>query len=142
MEMDVDPIKAQYFYKNDRKKIKVNRFCYEYAYMFYSKIRENPKMKRFKAKYTQDEITGLCVHFSLAMKKSMCNKSDGVAPALVLAENYIYEYNPRISRWHRSLLIDMADKAWDGYLSICECCPTRCISEWYVKCDMFDRLTP
>jgi hypothetical protein len=37
-------------------------------------------------------------------------------------------------------ILEAGTQAWDELLSGCVVCPTRCISEMYKKCILFDRL--
>jgi len=138
--MDVDPIKAEYFYKNAAEKTKLNWFCYEYAFVLYSQIRSSHKLTRYRNNNTQDQITAFCVHFSKSMKQSIFDKLSGRTAITILDEAYVYSFYPDSSHSQTGKLLTAASEAWDEHLSICETCPTRCISEMYEMCGMFDRM--
>jgi hypothetical protein len=138
--MNVDPLKAEYFYKNVDEKIKLNWFCYEYAFSLYAKIKSSTNLTKYKNRHTQDQITAFCVHFSKAMKQSIFDKLSGRTPVTIMDDDYVYTFYPKNTPAQTKALLAAAGDAWDELLSICEGCPTRCISEMYEKCDMFDRL--
>ena len=45
---------------------------------------------------------------------------------------------PEISDKLENKMLDAISKPWDELLSVCETCPTRCISEKDAYCTMFD----
>jgi uncharacterized Fe-S radical SAM superfamily protein PflX len=138
--MEADPIKAEYFYGNEKEKIKLNWFCYEYAFGLYTKIRESPELEKYRKNRNQDEIVKYCVYFSKAIKRSIHERINGLTEETTFYEEYVEWFYPKMKRRERMLLMDAAGAAWDELLSVCEVCPSRCISEMYEKCIMFDRL--
>jgi len=138
--LDIDPIKPENFYKSDIEKTKLNWFCYEYAYCFYSKLREDSGLKKYRECHTQEDITAFSVHFSKAMKQSIHDKLNGQTSSVIFDENYVHVFYPKSTHKQTKLLLAAAAKAWDEHLSVCEVCPTRCISERYQYCVMFDNM--
>ena len=139
-QMEIDPIKANYFYANNDEKIKLNWFCYEYAWQLYNEIRESVKLKKYRKQNDQEQIVQFCVYFSKEMKKSIFQKLGGLTNETVFYEEYVEDYYPKNSKAMNMFILGAAAKAWDDLLSGCEVCPTRCISEMYKKCTMFDDL--
>lgn len=138
--LDIDPIKPGYFYKDNTEKTKLNWFCYEYAYCFYSKLREKPGLKKYRACHMQENITAFSVHFSKAMKQSIHDKLSGRTSRVIFDEDYVHAFYPKSPPRQTKLLLAAAAEAWDEHLSVCEVCPTRCISERYEYCIMFDNM--
>ena len=56
-----------------KRKIKLNWFCYEYAFSLYTKIRESYDLVRYRSKHDQKEIVDYFLYFSIAMKKWFCS---------------------------------------------------------------------
>jgi hypothetical protein len=137
-KLDVDPIKAEYFYKNDDEKIKINWFCYEYSFNFYSKLRGDIKLKKYRKRNTQEQIVDFCVYFSKELKKSIYEKLGGLVDKMTIYEKYAADYYPRNTSGENLLLLTAATQAWDELLENCIHCPTRCISEMNMKCVFFD----
>jgi len=140
VQMEADPIKAEYFYSNEKEKIKLNWFCYEYAFSLYTKIRESATLAHYRSKHEQKEIVEYCVYFSKAMKKSIFEKLSGITEITTVYEDYVEEFYPKMKATERMRLLNAAAEAWDELLSSCVICPTRCISEMHEKCVLFDQL--
>jgi hypothetical protein len=138
--MDVDPIKATYFYSNETEKTKLNWFCYEYAYVIYSKIRESTALKKFCQQKGQRNITEFCVHFSKAMKQSIYDRLEGRTDAAIIDADYVQTFYPGNTVKETNRLVNAAAAAWEEHMDVCVSCPTRCISEKDEKCYLFDRL--
>jgi hypothetical protein len=139
-KMEIDTIKPEYFYNNEIEKVKLNWFCYEYAYVLYKNIRKNNKLKKYRKKNTQDDIVQFCVYFSKEMKNSMYQKLGGITEEIIFYEEYVEKYYPKNTRGENNMLLNVAMKAWDEILSDCEICPNRCITERDNKCVLFDLL--
>lgn len=137
---EADPIKAKYFYDNDKEKIKLNWFCYEYAFGLYDKIRNEKTLERYRGRHTQEQLTTFCVYFSKRMKKSIFDRLSNRTPAVIFNEDYVDEYYSKISSKERHSILKAAMEAWDELTGCCVTCPNRCISEMYHYCHMFDRL--
>ena len=139
-KLDVDPIKARYFYNNDDEKIKLNWFCYEYSFMLYSKLREGIKFKKYRERNTQGQIVDFCVYFSKEIKKSIYEKLGRLVDKTTFYEEYVASYYPKNSSKENLLLLAAAMQAWDELFDSCVSCPTRCISEMHRKCNFFDEI--
>jgi hypothetical protein len=139
-KLEIDPIKAKYFYANDDEKIKLNWFCYEYAFIFYSKLREDNKLKKYRKSKTQEKIVDFCVYFSKEIKKSIYEKLGKLVDTMTIYEEYVADYYPTNTSRENLLLLNAAKQAWDSLLADCVICPTRCISEMYRKCIFFDEI--
>jgi hypothetical protein len=136
--LEVDPIRPEYFYSNNDEKIKLNWFCYEYSYVLYSKLRNDIKFKKYRKKNTQDQIVKFCMCFAKEMKKSIYERLGGLVDKTTFYIDYVEQYYPRYSRREIVLLLSGAMQAWDELLDNCVICPTRCISEMNKKCVLFD----
>ena len=88
----------------------------------------------------QENITAFSVHFSKAMKQSIHDKLSGRTSAVIFDEDYVYAFYPKSTHRQTKLLLTAAAEAWDEHLSVCESCPTRCISERHEYCIMFDNM--
>jgi effector-binding domain-containing protein len=139
-QLEADPIKAEYFYENDDEKIKLNWFCYEYAFFLYNEIRESIKLTKFKKQKNQEQIVKFCVYFSKEMKKSIFERLGKLTNATVIYEKYVESYFPENNKAINMFILEVAARAWDTLLAGCEICPTQCISKMYEKCTLFDML--
>jgi hypothetical protein len=139
-KLEIDPIKAKYFYTNDAEKIKLNWFCFEYAFLMYSKLRKDIKFKKYRKKNTQEQIVDFCVYFAKEIKKSIYEKLGRLVDKTTIYEEYVEKYYPQNNSGENSLLLNAAAQAWDELLGNCIHCPTRCISEMYEKCIFFDEI--
>jgi hypothetical protein len=139
-QLEVDPIKAKYFYENNDEKIRLNWFCYEYAFSLYNGIRKSIKLKKFRKQNNQEQIVKFCIYFSKAMKKSIFERLGKLTNETVFHEEYVENYFPENNKTINMFLLEVAARAWDELLSVCENCPTQCISKMYEKCILFDML--
>jgi hypothetical protein len=139
-EMEIDPIKPEYFYSNEAEKVKLNWFCYEYAFFLYTNIRRSKKLKKYREKNTNENIVQFCVYLSKVMKISMYQKLGGITEEIIFYEEYVEQYYPKNTSAENMLILSTATKAWDELLSNCVVCPNRCISERDNKCILFDQL--
>ena len=138
--MEADPIKAKYFCSNEKEKIKLNWFCYEYAFGLYTKIRESAGLTRYRSKYGQENIVEYCVYFSKTIKKSIYERLSGITAKTTFYEDYVEDYYAKMRHPERMRILKAATEAWEELLVICESCPTRCISEMHERCVLFDQL--
>lgn len=136
----IDPIKAEYFYKSEAEKIKLNWFCYEFAFGIYDKIRKDSKLEKYRQECGQQSIVDFCVYFSKRMKESIFQRLGGLTSAVMFYEEYVEEFYPKITRKQILQLLKPAMEAFDELTSFCVNCPNRCISEMNVYCHMFDML--
>ena len=126
------------FYTNEREKIKLNWFLFEFAAEFDSQVKR-PLRKRLKKKDIDDKkIAELCIHYSKQMKGEILDKLSGRIENVSLSYHAIEEFFPSLSDKLVDDLLTSAFNAWDSITSMCVKCPTRCISEKEQKAPMFD----
>jgi hypothetical protein len=136
----IDPVKAEWFYKSEEEKIKLNWFCYEYANVIYEKIINSKKLAKYRNSHSKKEIAGFCLHFSKAMKRSIDNRLRGLEDAVIVDDRYVYEFYPKIAPVYAKGLVIAADKAWEEMLLVCKSCRHRCLMDGAAHTDMFDSL--
>jgi hypothetical protein len=138
--MRADPIKAEYFYKNEKEKTKLNWFCYEYAFELYTEIEKSSDLNKYRKRIGENQLVSFCVYFSKAMKKSIYEKLNGFVEVTIIYEDYITNFDQIVTNKEIDYLLNAAGRAWDQLLSMCEICPNRCISERHEKSILFDKL--
>ena len=131
-------IKAEWFYENEEGKTKLNWFLYEVALEYQMYIKDTPELKAYRKSHGDRNIALFCTHYAKQMKQSVLDRLYGKTEATISYEEYITDFYPEMEQRQVNLLMDVAEKAWDNHLSVCEVCPTRCISEKDDKCFMFD----
>ena len=137
-QMEHPVITPAAFYTNEREKIKLNWFLFEFAAEFDSHV-ERPLRKRLKKKDIDDKkIAELCIHYSKQMKGEILDKLSGRIENVSLSYHAIEEFFPSLSDKLVDDLLTSAFNAWDSITSMCVKCPTRCISEKEQKAPMFD----
>lgn len=134
-----DLIKPTSFYSNEQEKTKLNWFCYELALSFELAIKSKLGQK-LKRRYGIDEekIADFSIYFAKEMKKIILQKLSGVIETVYISYELIEAYFPSLSDRMNDKILDAIAEAWDGQLSICETCPTRCVTERDNYCTMFD----
>ncbi len=133
------PIKAEWFYDNEQEQTKINWFCFEYALEFYTFIMASESLGEYRKKNSPEQIAAFCTYFAKRMKKSLYDKLARLTSAVIIDEEYIADYYPQNPQRENLIFIDVAGKAWDHLLSVCETCPVRCISEREQRSQFFDR---
>ena len=126
------------FYTNEKDKIKLNWFLFEYAAELDSHI-ERPLRKKLKHKNIDNrKITEFCIYYSKQMKGEILDKLSGRIENVSLSYHAIEDFFPRIDDRLVDDLLTSAFDAWYSITSMCVKCPTRCISEKDYKAPMFD----
>ncbi len=133
------PIKAEWFYDSKEEQTKINWFCFEYALEFYTFIMKSQALKDYRKKNSPEQIAAFCTYFARRMKKSVYDRLARFTSAVILDEEYIADYYPQNSQRENLIFMDVAGKAWDYLLSVCETCPVRCISEREERSEFFAR---
>jgi hypothetical protein len=136
----IDPVKAEWFYKSEEEKIKINWFCYEYANVIYGEIMDSKNLAKYRNGHSKKEIAGFCLHFSKAMKRSIDNRLRGLEDAVIVDDRYVYEFYPKISPVYAKGLLLAANKALEEMFFVCESCSHRCLMDGDAHTDMFDSL--
>jgi hypothetical protein len=137
------PVKASWFYTLKSEKIKFNWFCYEYACVYYELLVDNSekKLKKWLSVRDKKQVAEYCAYFAKRMKKGVEDKLEGITYVTETDEDYISDYCHESTYAEITALMGIAIKAWDQHTSVCVTCPTRCISERYVTCEFFDRMS-
>ena len=135
-----DIIEASWFYTLKSEKIKFNWFCFEYALKLYDCIKESTKLKKWASGMTDLQLAYFCAYFSKRMKQSVEIRLSGLSDATEGDEEYVADYCHTNTHRQNVDILDVAGIAWDELVSVCETCPTRCISERYLRCEFFDRM--
>jgi len=131
-------IKAEWFYVNEAGKIKLNWFLYEVALEYQMFIKETPELKPYIKSHGDRNVALFCAHFAKQLKESALERLAGKTDATILYDEYVTDFYPEMPQEQVDLLMETAGKAWDSQLSVCENCPTRCVSEMAEWCEMFD----
>jgi uncharacterized Fe-S radical SAM superfamily protein PflX len=134
-----DIIKSSWFCVYDDR-IKFNWFSYEYALKLYDYVKESKRLKKWGSVKTDIEIANYCAYFAKRMKQAVADKLSGVTDIVELDEEYIADYWHTNTQRENKVLNEVAGEAWDRLLSVCETCPTRCLSERFLPCELFDRM--
>jgi hypothetical protein len=126
------------FYTNEKDKIKLNWFLFEYAAELDSHIKR-PLRKRLKRKnIDRRKIAEFCIYYSKTMKGEILDKLSGRIENVSLSYHAIEDFFPHLNDKLVDDLLTSAFDAWDSITSMCVKCPTRCISEKDYKAPMFD----
>lgn len=126
------------FYTNEKDKIKLNWFLFEYAAELDSHIRR-PLRKRLKRKKVGNrKITEFCIYYSKKIKGEILDKLSRRTENVSLSHHAIEDFLPNLSDRLVDDLLTSAFNAWDSLTSMCVECPTRCISEKDNRAPMFD----
>jgi hypothetical protein len=126
------------FYTNEKDKIKINWFLFEYAAELDSHIKR-PLRKRLKRKnIDRRKIAEFCIYYSKKMKGEILDKLSGRIENVSLSYHAIEDFFPHLNDKLVDDLLTSAFDAWDSITSMCVKCPTRCISEKDYKAPMFD----
>jgi hypothetical protein len=139
MEMSIDKVAADRFYKDDGDKIKQNWFLYEYSNILYSKIEKSAELASYRKKHSQDDIVSFCVYFSKRLKQSIAN-APKTKKGVAIDARYVYEFYPHNTYAQTQRLLNAADKAWEEHLFACSACPNQCLTDGFEITKMFDNL--
>lgn len=132
-------IKSTAFYSDEQEKTKLNWFCYELALNFNLAIKSELGGKLEKRyRIDEEKIADFSIYFARKMKEIILQKLSGEIETIYFAYYLIEAYFPYLSNRMINKMLDALEEAWDELLSICECCPTRCVTERDEYCTMFD----
>ena len=138
MKMPGHDINPEWFYENEAGKTKLNWFLYEVALEYQSFIESAPELKAYRKSHGDRNIALFCAHYAKQMKQSVLERLEGKTDAVIIDEEYITDFYPEMRGKQLALLMEAAERAWDSHLSVCEACPTRCLSEKEQWCELFD----
>ncbi|MDI6886402.1 MAG: hypothetical protein QMD22_08705 [archaeon] len=134
----ISMIKPISFYSSESEKIKLNWFCYELSMAIYDEIKENLGKRLKKYKIDDEPLAEFSIYISKKMKDIILQKLSGRIEKVYFSYEMVESYFPNLSDKLVNKVLDGISKAWDELLSVCEICPTRCISEKDAYCTMFD----
>jgi uncharacterized Fe-S radical SAM superfamily protein PflX len=86
----------------------------------------------------EKEIADFSIYFAKKMKEIILQKLSGEIETVYFSYDLIEAYFPRFRDRMINKILDAVGEAWDEQLSICEICPTRCVTEKDEYCTMFD----
>ena len=86
----------------------------------------------------EENIADFSIYFAKKMKEITLQKLAGEIETVYFSFDLVEAYFPYLSDKLVNKLLDALEEAWDELLSICEICPTRCITEKDEYCTMFD----
>lgn len=135
-----DFVKAEQFYQDDGDKIKLNWLCYEYANDLYLEIKDHAKLTRFRERNSEEQISAFCAYYAKRMRNSIYKRNTEAVDAVAIAESYVYEFYPRISRIQTQYLMEAAVTAWEKLILQCNVCRERCLLECFELTPLFDNL--
>ena len=135
-EGKIDP---EWFYGNEEGKTKLNWFLYEVALEYQMFIKDTPSLKAYRKAHGDRNIALFCAHYAKQMKQSVLERLEGRTDATTIYEEYVTDFYPGMAPAQVRLLMDVAEKAWDSHLAVCETCPSRCLSEKGRRSEFFDR---
>ncbi len=134
----ISMIKPTSFYHSESEKIKLNWFCYELSMGIYDEVNEDLGKRLRKHKIDENAIAEFSVYLSKTMKDIILQKLSGKIEKVYFSYEMVESYFPNLSDKQVNKMLDAISKAWDEQLSVCEICPTRCVSEKDAYCTMFD----
>ena len=134
----ISPIKPASFYSSESDKIKLNWFCYELSIGIYDELKKDLGKKLRKYKIDDKAIAEFSIYASKKMKDVILQKLSGEIDMVSISYKMVDSYFPGLNDRLVNKMLSSISIAWDDQLSICETCPTRCISEKNAYCTMFD----
>ncbi len=118
--------------------IKLNWFCYEFSMGIYDGIRMDFGKQLKKYGIDENAIAEFSIYLPKQMKDVILQKLSGKIDTAYVSYEMIESYFPSLSDRLVDRMLTTISQVWDTLLSICETCPTRCISEKDERCIMFD----
>ena len=134
----LDIVDPAWFCSCEREKTKLNWFCYELSIGIYGEVREDLGRRLGRMGVGDEAIASFSVQMSKALKEEVLLKLSGRVADVRVSYETIHTLLPRLDDRTVDRVLDAVCRAWDEQLSVCEVCPTRCISERDARCTMFD----
>ena len=134
----INMIKPASFYSSESEKTKLNWFCYELSVGIHDEIRENIGKQLKKRKIGDEAIAEFSIYISKNMKNIILRKLSDEIDRVYFSYEMVEPYFPGINDRLVNKMLDAISRVWSELLSVCEVCPTRCISEKDAYCTMFD----
>jgi len=120
------------------EKIKLNWFAYEMSLSFFSSIEGRMMNNLEKKGYSPKDLADFCVHMGRSVRDMALEHLERNGKHVEISYEPIQMFFPRLKDRQVDRMIDIMMKAYDDLLAGCEVCPTRCLSERYQVCTMFD----
>ena len=134
----LDIIDPAWFCSGEREKTKLNWFCYELSIGIYDEVRSVLGRRPGRRGAGDAAIASFSVHASRALEEEILLKLTGRVDDVSVSYETVQDLLPRLDDRTVDRVLDSVLRAWDGQLSTCEVCPTRCITERDARCTMFD----
>jgi uncharacterized Fe-S radical SAM superfamily protein PflX len=131
-------IKPTSFYSNECEKIKLNWFCYELSIEIYDNMKRRIGNRLKRNKISDEALAEFSINISKGMKDIVLQKLSGRIKNVYFSHEMIERNFPDLDDRTINRMLDIVAEVWDEQLSVCEVCPTRCISEKDAYCTMFD----
>lgn len=104
----------------------------------YDEVNENLEKRLRKYKIDEKAIADFSIYLSKKMKDIILQKLSGRIEKVYFSYEMVESYFPNLRDKLVNKMLDAISNAWDEQLSVCEICPTRCVSEKDAYCTMFD----
>jgi len=143
MAMDTDSlIPTSWFYMEENEKNKLNWFLYEYACTLFVYIKNSRKkvLRKWKSGLNDEQLAVFCAYFSKRMRQSVFRRLAGDTEEAVAMDDYLCDYFHTNTYAENDAIMDIAGGAWNSLMDTCIACPTRCLSERFMRCELFDRM--
>lgn len=134
----ISMIKPTSFYSSESEKTKLNWFCYELSMDIYDNMAEKIGKRLNRHKINNYALAEFSIYISKTMKDIILQKLSGKIDKVYFSYEMIESYFPDLNDGIVNKMLDIILETWDKQLSVCEICPTRCISEKDAYCTMFD----
>ena len=127
------------FYSGESEKTKLNWFCYELAMNIYDEVTKDLGEPLRKHGIDERAIADFSIRVSKGMKNTILRKLSKRVDKVHISYQMVESNLPNLGDDELvNEVLDAIVRAWDNLLSVCEACPTRCISERDEYCTMFD----
>lgn len=131
-------IKPTSFYSGESEKTKLNWFCYELSIEIYDNMKRRIGNRLRRNKISDEALAEFSIDISKSMKDIILQKLLGTIKDVYFSHEMIERNFPNLDDRTINRMLDIIAKVWDKLLSVCELCPTRCISEKDAYCTMFN----
>lgn len=131
-------IKPTSFYSDENEKTKLNWFCYELSIEIYDGMKRRMGNRLKRNKISDEALAEFSINISKGMKDIILQKLSGRIKNVYFSHEMVEAIFPNLDDRTINRTVDIIAKVWDELLSVCELCPTRCISEKDEYCIMFN----
>lgn len=135
-------IPASWFYVDESEKTKFNWFVYEYALSLFERIESSREktLKRWKGKLSDTQLAEFCAYYAKRMKQSTYDRITGKTNGIMSEDVYVSDYCHTNTIRENAAINAIGNAAWEALVIRCVECPTRCLIERHVRCELFDRM--